>query len=90
MRDFQVARHDFLCRDAPHLRAALAEELQRYDEVEKALSFSSSGFSPSAPAPAAGDLPAFDGFRKVERLGAGGMGEVYKLEDLRLGRTVAA
>lgn len=35
-------------------------------------------------------LPQFTGFRTVERLGAGGMGEVYKLHDLRLERMVAA
>jgi serine/threonine protein kinase len=36
------------------------------------------------------DAPAFDGFQTIERIGAGGMGEVYKLRDLRLDRIVAA
>jgi len=35
-------------------------------------------------------LPAFEGFRTIERIGAGGMGEVYKLHDLTLERFVAA
>src|SRR5262249_49394991 len=35
-------------------------------------------------------LPTFDGFRTIERLGAGGMGEVFKLQDLKLDRIVAA
>ena len=35
-------------------------------------------------------LPQFDGFQTIERLGAGGMGEVYKLKDLTLDRIVAA
>ncbi len=35
-------------------------------------------------------LPSIDGFQMIERLGQGGMGEVYKLQDLNLGRTVAA
>jgi serine/threonine protein kinase len=35
-------------------------------------------------------LPEFSGFRTIERIGSGGVGDVYKLEDLELGRTVAA
>ena len=35
-------------------------------------------------------LPVIDGFRTIERIGAGGMGEVYKLRDLKLDRFVAA
>jgi hypothetical protein len=35
-------------------------------------------------------MPAFEGFQTIERLGAGGMGEVFKLRDLTLNRIVAA
>jgi hypothetical protein len=35
-------------------------------------------------------LPSFEGFHTIERIGGGGMGEVYKLRDLRLDRIVAA
>ena len=35
-------------------------------------------------------LPTFEGFQTIERLGAGGMGEVFKLRDLSLNRIVAA
>ena len=34
-------------------------------------------------------LPAIAGFQTIERIGAGGMGDVYKLRDLRLNRIVA-
>jgi hypothetical protein len=42
------------------------------------------GQTPDAP------LPLFEGFQTIERIGAGGMGEVFKLKDLRLNRLVAA
>ncbi len=35
-------------------------------------------------------LPSFEGFRTIERIATGGMGEVYKLHDLQLDRVVAA
>ena len=35
-------------------------------------------------------LPVINGFRTIERIGRGGMGSVYKLQDLALDRVVAA
>ncbi|RMH18807.1 MAG: serine/threonine protein kinase [Acidobacteria bacterium] len=77
-----------LCADRPQLAERLAEAIRRYEALDETL-----GFAPAAAARDAaedGAGPVFDGFRTVERLGSGGMGEVWKLVDLRLGRTVAA
>jgi serine/threonine protein kinase len=46
--------------------------------------------APGLAAAADGPLPVFAGFQTIERIGAGGMGEVYKLRDLQLNRLVAA
>ena len=46
--------------------------------------------SRSSPRLPAASLPVFEGFQTIERIGAGGMGEVFKLRDLRLDRIVAA
>ncbi len=77
---------DSLCGDRPELAPRLRALVERY----LALTASMDG-DLSAPPPAAADgpLPQFDGFQTIERIGSGGMGEVYKLRDLRLNRIVA-
>src|SRR5829696_8449588 len=40
--------------------------------------------------PAAAGLPQFPGFQTIERIGGGGMGDVFKLRDVQLNRIVAA
>ncbi len=78
-----------LCTERPELTEQLEALIATYDEIDARLS---SGGTPSGrphsltPRP----LLELEGFRTIERIGAGGMGEVYKLEDLELGRTVAA
>ncbi len=75
-----------LCEGRPDLVEPLAALVREYLRVSAALDRAEAaprGDAPPAP-------PALDGFRAVERLGGGGTGEVYKLEDLRLGRVVAA
>ena len=74
-----------LCRERPDLLPALERRVARYEWLERTL-----GSGAAEPAPAPAELPSFAGFRTIERIGAGGAGEVYKLEDLALSRTVAA
>ena len=84
--------------DRPELAGSLAELVRNYLAVMDALD---GGLAPTSPLSASARTSAadtrqetgplvIDGFRMVERLGAGGMGEVYKLQDLKLDRVVAA
>jgi serine/threonine-protein kinase len=77
-----------LCADRPELQEPLAALVRQY------LSLTASLDSPldlsAPPTLGATALPAFDGFQTIERIGGGGMGEVYKLRDLKLDRIVAA
>jgi serine/threonine protein kinase len=70
-----------LCADRPDLLPLLRPLVERYERLERAFEDEGSRKEP---------LPSFPGFRTVERLGRGGEGDVYKVEDLTLGRIVAA
>jgi serine/threonine protein kinase len=74
--------------DDPSERQQLERLIADYDALEKTLAGSASRSRSDLETTDA--LPQFAGFRTIERLGAGGGGEVYKLEDLELKRTVAA
>jgi hypothetical protein len=74
-----------LCADRPDLLPALEALIQRYLSISA--SFDSEVLEPAAPDAA---LPIFEGFQTIERIGAGGMGEVYKVRDLTLNRVAAA
>ncbi len=75
-----------LCDDRPELAPRLRALVERY----LALTATIDGDRSDPPAVTVdGPLPQFDGFQTIERIGAGGMGEVYKLRDLRLNRMVA-
>jgi hypothetical protein len=77
-----------LCRDRTDLRVPLQTLIDNY--LSLTASFDEdplAAIDDDAGLPAA--LPHFEGFETIERLGAGGMGEVFKLKDLRLGRIVA-
>ena len=77
-----------LCADRPELVGPLRALVDQYLSLTSSLSGEAVGSpTPRPPRPAA--LPAFEGFQTIERLGGGGMGEVYKLKDLKLDRIVA-
>ncbi|HSK08374.1 MAG TPA: serine/threonine-protein kinase, partial [Vicinamibacterales bacterium] len=75
-----------LCAGRPDLLAPLQALIDEFLKLARSLDGQAGA---AAGAPPAG-LPDFPGFRTIERIGGGGMGEVYKLEDLTLHRTVAA
>jgi serine/threonine protein kinase len=76
-----------LCRGQPELVAPLRGLVERYFSITSALV---DGDQPAGlPADDSRALPQFAGFQTIERLGAGGMGEVFKLRDLTLNRIVA-
>jgi hypothetical protein len=80
-----------LCADRQDLVTPLSELIQKYHKLSDALE--PGGAKPemsNQPTVRDAPLPRFEGFRTIERLGAGGAGEVYKLEDLALSRVVAA
>jgi serine/threonine-protein kinase len=74
-----------LCSDRPDLEAPLRGLVQRYHALATRLAPGTAA-SPAAP----GVLPAFDGYRTIERLGSGGAGEVFKVWDTTLERHAAA
>ena len=85
---------DEIARDRPELAAPLRALAERYLRLSSGLDAGLAAGEAAEPSPIAagtpGVLPSIDGFRTIERLGAGGMGEVYKLQDLTLDRLVAA
>lgn len=74
-----------LCADRPHLAAALRSLVARYLTVNDSLD----GHAVDVVVVDDESLPQFEGFQTIERIGSGGMGDVYKLRDLRLNRIVA-
>lgn len=77
-----------LCEGRPDLATPLRALIDRY--LALTTSLDGEPDTPATTRPEDGALPQFDGFQTIERIGAGGMGEVFKLRDLRLDRTVAA
>ena len=77
-----------LCADRPDLEAPLAALVRQYLSLTASLDSPFEHSAVVAHEPAA--QPSFEGFETIERLGRGGMGEVFKLKDLKLNRIVAA
>jgi hypothetical protein len=88
VRDGEHPAAEDLCRSHPHLIAPLEALIDRYLSITAALD--GTGEAPESGLHVDARLPQFDGFQTIERLGAGGMGEVFKLRDLNLNRIVAA
>ena len=78
-----------LCAGRPELLAELRALIARYRQASDSLD-GLQGHLGGGAGPASTALPVFEGFRTIERIGTGGMGDVYKLHDLKLGRLVAA
>jgi len=76
-----------LCGVRVDLIAPLDRLIHRYRSITSALDGSGGAAEPTALTEEA--LPRFEGFQTIERLGGGGMGEVFKLRDLTLNRIVA-
>ncbi len=78
---------DALVADRPQLAGPLGRLIEQYLRLTTTLDIGLRAPAVLAPEPA---LPAFEGFRTIERVGVGGMGQVFKLQDLKLDRFVAA
>jgi hypothetical protein len=76
-----------LCGDRADLVAPLETLIDRYRSLTASLDGAA---FPTASVGSDCELPTVEGFQTIERIGVGGMGEVYKLRDLRLNRLVAA
>jgi hypothetical protein len=76
-----------LAAETPELIGPLRALVERYERLDAALGDPAEDVAPAAEA---APLPEIPGFRTLERLGRGGSSDVYKVQDLTLGRVLAA
>ena len=79
---------DVLCADRPELASSLRALIDRYLTLTASLDGDESR-AVEMPAETVRPALRIDGFDTIERIGAGGTGEVFKLRDRRLDRIVA-
>ncbi len=86
-----------LVESCPELAGPLRALIERYLSLNASLDtgvaptpLADPGNPPASANPAGSANLMIDGFRTIERVGAGGMGDVFKLQDLKLDRIVAA
>ncbi|MHC4698119.1 MAG: hypothetical protein ACYTFA_15405, partial [Planctomycetota bacterium] len=77
-----------LCEGNAELFEPLRDLIRQYEVLDETLTASLPTGALQTTKPDE-PLPTFQGFRTIERVGSGGGGAVYKLEDLELGRVVA-
>jgi serine/threonine protein kinase len=82
-----VVSAEQLCPDDPDLQQRLRERIRKRGQLERILGQADVTIADtSRPAPA---VPRLDGYEVRGVIGSGGMGMVYRAEQLGLGRTVA-
>ncbi len=84
LRTGEAPAPEILCADDPEMLDALRKAIQAYEQLDATMT------SPPRAQASATALPDIEGFRVVERIGSGGGGDVFKVEDTKLGRLVAA
>jgi len=85
--DERAAFLDRVCEGDPELRVELESLLRAADSADSFFEHPPAALQSDRPALKAGD--ALGAFEIVERIGRGGMGEVYRARDARLRRSVA-
>ncbi len=85
LRTGETIAPETLCPDDTEMLEALRAAIRTYEALDATMTTPS-----TRPAPTTAPPPKIEGFRVVERIGGGGGGDIFKVEDSALGRIVAA